>query len=172
MNHANYDRLVQHLGTVDPKTFDYATSSMLKSPDAGCLACHCKALTAGASKPMPAAMSVIKKFLDVTINEAAFLYGVGTRIKNGPIFVEAEDNFDAIKDLAGPMGIDEALRRLAIVAERYPREVVPDDAAFLAQCRAVVSTVPVELARECDARFIADNTGLFARKLVRKVNGR
>lgn len=159
LNYINYDRLVQHLRTMDWKKFAYESNQL--SVNANCVACHIIALEPGHPTEWIAAgncgsAEAIRQFLGVTHEEASYIYGrLGTTFDPpGP------DMPYTFWRGRGKPGIAEALRRLAIVAARYQRPVEteaptsalpafqPNEQAFLDSIRSLVASAEIGGARD------------------------
>ncbi len=162
MNHDNKDRLIKRLQTVDPNQFfDYWNASARfcgdpVSSDAGCVACHVRYLT-GVSEDNRydcRGINDIQDFLDIPRVDAEFLYVPGGGAARG---LE---------------GIRNAIRRIELVAAKYPREVVPDDAAFLAQCRVAAKAPALDLVLNLDQQNMDDYMKLAVRAFRRRLESR
>ncbi len=151
MNWDNYDKLVQHLNTVDAATFNYGKS--YSAVDAGCLACHCAALETNDIKIRQAGQESIGRYLQVNRAESLFLYGYGSVPEDAARVIASGlgfggDPYRLVRDLIGPVGIAEALRRLDIVAANYTRPLpVNHEAQFLDDVRAQARETMAATAR-------------------------
>lgn len=131
MNWPNYDLLVEHVRTIDPRLFDYEMNPVSPLPDsAGCLGYHCRVVSQ-AQRPVS-----IAAFLDITAQEERYLLGARSTVEP-----DAMGFHDMVRlgIARGAMGVDEVLRRLAVVAARYERP--GGEVRFLSSVRAVAGTV-------------------------------
>jgi hypothetical protein len=139
---ANYDRLVKELREMPESRFDYGNGYYSGAPDcACCVAAHVIRLQGerGASDKG----AVLIDFLGITAEHAKCLWY--------PCYYDDVENGDFGRDQhglsqRGHATKADALRRLAVLATLYTRPDTatnvptwqPDDAAFIAACRALV----------------------------------
>ncbi len=137
MNWTNYDRLVHELKTMNPHEFNY--SQFFLTAGCGCVAVQAvKKCGAENSDLFCTSSTTIMNFLDVTRNEAVYIYGTS----NDMDFYTSGHNVLSLKHV---MGIEAALKRLEDVASRYerPTAFVPNEQAFIESCREAINEMPV-----------------------------
>lgn len=138
MNWNVFDRLRSTLADLDPEQFDY--SQAFTAYQCGCVAYHLCKVTGRIGDPDHASPNDIKAQLDVTFQEARYLYGWAGF--DQPHAYSRQDN----RPYCGQAALTEALRRLDFVASRYqrPQPTQADrEQHFLMSCRQTACQ-PVE----------------------------
>lgn len=150
MNWTHYRTLVDYLTRLRedaPEQFDYGHDGNGHG-SCGCVAHHLHFLDVDRTKRVNGP-TAIRDYLDVSTDEACYLYGGDGMSVEG----RCGDFYYTNPQRLGASGIAEALRRLAVVAARYggepastpePKPFVADDAAFLASVRALIGQPLVE----------------------------